>query len=81
MIFVIAFLIVVHLLLVHGHDEPSTLEACLVLLTSATVALIAVVLPTDQTVTRSVPVTAGLVDQPWVERRPLPAVLGMVMRH
>jgi hypothetical protein len=80
-IFLVAFLIVVHLLFVHGHDDPSALEACVVLFVSLAVGLVAGVLPTSRRVTRSIPVAARVVNQPWEVRRPLPGLLGTVMRH
>ena len=79
--FLIAFLIVVHLLFVHGHDDPSALEACVVLFVSLAVGLVAGVLPARRTVARSIPVAARVVNQPWEVRRPLPALVGTVMRH
>ncbi len=80
-IFLIAFLIVVHLLVVHGHDEPSALEACVVLLVSIAAVLVAGALRTGRPATTSIPVAARVVVELWEAHRPSPALKGTVMRH
>jgi len=80
-IFLVAFLIFVHLLFVHGHDDSSALEACVVLFVSLAVGLVAGVLPASRRVERAIPARPGVVNQPREVRRPLPALLGTVMRH
>jgi hypothetical protein len=80
-IFLIAILLVVHLLLVHPHDEPSALEACVVLLGSAILAFLLAVIPRSDLWYKSVIGAAGMTVQPRLISRTRPSPVGTVMRH
>jgi hypothetical protein len=80
-VFLIAFLLVIHLLLVHPHDEPSDLEACVVLLGSAILALLLAVIPRSELWYESVITAGGIRVQPRLISRPPPSPVGTVMRH
>ena len=80
-IFLIAFLLVIHLLLVHPHDEPSALEACVVMLGSAILAFLLAVIPRSDLWYESVTTAGGMTFQPRLLSRPPPSPVGTVMRH
>ena len=81
MILLIAVLIVVHLLAVHGHEDVTILEACLVLLVPLVVALMASRISATPTAIRSVSIVATRLPPDQEARRLLPVDTGTVMRH
>ena len=81
-VFVIACLLVIHLLMVHGHEDPSaTLQACIVLLVSLTFALAIGVMGASPGLSIPVPVATVPVDQLWGVSRLLPVDSKTVMRN
>ncbi len=80
-IFLIAFLMVVHLLIVHAHDDPSALEACLVVAGSAVLALLAGVVQSSERTSEGVVTTGRLTVHTQLVGWPPPCRVGTVMRH
>lgn len=81
-VFVIACLLVIHLLMVHGHEDSSaTLQACIVLLVSLTFALAIGVMGASPGLSIPVLVATDPVDQSWGVSRLLPVDSKTVMRH
>ncbi len=80
-VFLIALLLVVHLLLVHTHDDASALEACVVLLGSVVLALLVAVIPRSDLWYESVATAGGMTVPLRLIGRPSPSLVGTVMRH
>ena len=81
MILLIAVLIVVHLLAVHGHEDVTILEACLVLLVPLVAALMAGQISVKPRAVSSFLIVATRMPPDREARRLLPADTGTVMRH
>ncbi len=81
MILLIAVLIVVHLLAVHGHEDVTILEACLVLLVPLVAALMAGQISVKRRAISSFSIVATRMPPDREARRLFPVDTGTVMRH